>query len=67
MAPTGVILLPTPTKRAGKGKNKRGNKHASNTIRSDRKYKRAKTEAQPGKCGSSYCSRLTGCEPWKSL
>lgn len=46
-------------------KKKSGNKHFTNPTRSDRKYKRAKRDAVPGKCGSSYCDRRNGCDPWK--
>lgn len=43
---------------------KKGNKHASNLRRKDRKYKRTRGKPVAGKCGSSYCTRSTGCEPW---
>lgn len=64
-----VILVP----KAGDGKNrkKKGNKHAKNLRRRERKHahnvRRIERgyEAVAGKCGSSFCSRSTGCEPWK--
>lgn len=59
-----IVLV--PKKGDGKGRKKNCNKHASNLRRIDRKYKRAKRPAVAGKCGSSFCSRVTGCEPWKS-
>lgn len=57
-------------------KKKSGNKHFLNPYRSDRKYKRfrveiggtrrySRPEPTPGKCGSRFCSKQTGCEPWK--
>lgn len=60
-----VVIL-VPKKGDGKGRKKKGNKHAINSRRRDRKYKRTKREAVAGKCGSSFCSTHTGCEPWKS-
>lgn len=52
---------------AGSPGNKRkgGNKHAQNSRRIERKYKRTKPAPKQGKCGSSYCSKQTGCDPWK--
>lgn len=49
----------------GKGKKKKGNKRASNTRRHDRKYGRTRGIPQAGKCGSSFCTTHTGCQPWK--
>jgi hypothetical protein len=46
-------------------KKKGGNKHAQNSRRNERKYKRSRGKPEPGKCGSSYCSKQTGCSPWK--
>lgn len=46
-------------------KKKSGNKHQSNVDRSERKYKRSKSTPVAGKCGSRFCSRATGCDPWK--
>jgi hypothetical protein len=46
-------------------KRKGGNKHAQNLRRKERKYKRVRGTPKAGKCGSSYCSKQTGCEPWK--
>lgn len=54
-----------------KGRNKKGNKHAKNLRRRERKALRNKQRmenrrvAVPGKCGSSFCTTITGCEPWK--
>ena len=48
-------------------KKKSGNKHASNLRRHDRKAlknKRINYTPVPGKCGSSFCTKQTGCEPW---
>lgn len=59
------IIVLVPKKGDGKGRKKKGNKHASNLRRRDRKYKRVKRLAVAGVCGSSFCSRSTGCEPWK--
>lgn len=60
-----IPLKPSKKKR----KDKKGNKHATNSRRRDRKYGRTRllNKGQPpGKCGSSYCSKQTGCEPWKN-
>lgn len=49
-------------------KKKSGNKHASNIRRHERKAlknKRIGYVPESGKCGSSYCSKQTGCDPWK--
>lgn len=46
-------------------RKKKGNKHATNLRRIERKYKRLRTTPKAGKCGSSFCSKQTGCEPWK--
>jgi hypothetical protein len=54
-------------------KKKTANKHGSNLRRIDRKYKRwagtpsqnKKRKPEQGKCGSSYCTKSTGCKPWK--
>ena len=48
-------------------KKKSGNKHATNTLRSERKYKRSKQPQTWGKCGSRFCGKSTGCEPWRSV
>lgn len=50
---------------SGSGKKKGGNKHANNLRRHDRKYKRSRSAPEAGKCGSSFCTRSTGCDPWK--
>lgn len=44
---------------------KNANKHASNTRRHDRKYKRVGRVNPAGNCGSSFCTRATTCDPWK--
>jgi hypothetical protein len=50
---------------AGTQKKKGGNKHSSNLRRHERKYKRIRSTPVAGKCGSSWCSKATGCAPWK--
>jgi hypothetical protein len=55
-------------KRSGKGRNKKGNKRASNMRRHERKHRnstRVGYEPKAGKCGSSFCNKAYGCEPWK--
>jgi hypothetical protein len=55
------------SKQGGKGKKKKGNKHATNTNRRDRKKAlNHRNKAEPGRCGSKYCTPLTGCKPWKT-
>lgn len=52
-------------------KKKSGNKHASNSRRRERKHSRnvarmeGRREAQGGRCGSSFCTPMTGCDPWR--
>jgi hypothetical protein len=49
-------------------KKKGGNKHSSNLRRHERKAlhnRRINYTPVPGKCGSSFCEKRTGCEPWK--
>lgn len=48
-------------------KSKKGNKHATNTRRRERKSRNSKRigPPEPGKCGSSFCTNFTGCKPWK--
>jgi len=51
---------------SGKGKKRSGNKHMSNTRRKERKYGRIRSKVHTqGKCGSSFCTKATGCFPWK--
>lgn len=51
---------------AGTQKKKGGNKHSSNLRRVERKYKRKSPKVSPsGNCGSSFCTKATGCDPWK--
>ena len=45
--------------------SKKGNKHATNSRRNERKYGRTKKAPEPGKYGSSYCDRKNDCIPWK--
>lgn len=55
-------------KRSGKGRSKKGNKHAKNLRRHERKHRNSKRvgyEPESGKCGSSFCTPATGCQPWK--
>lgn len=47
------------------GRKKGSNKHASNLRRHERKYERVGGVSAAGNCGSSFCERRTGCEPWK--
>lgn len=44
-------------------KRKKGNKHAGNARRRERKYGPKRNIG--GNCGSSFCSPRTGCAPWK--
>lgn len=66
-----AIIVAVPKKGDGKNRKKSGNKHAFNTRRRERKASRNNAritgarKAQAGRCGSSFCSRSTGCEPWK--
>lgn len=48
-------------------KKKGSNKHASNLRRHERKARNSKRlgPPTPGKCGSSFCTKETGCVPWK--
>lgn len=46
-------------------KAKKGAKKTKNSNRPDRRKKTKGRKAVPGRCGSAYCTRATGCEPWK--
>jgi hypothetical protein len=54
-----------PARKGTVNRKKIGNKHAQNLRRHERKYKRTRAAAVAGKCGSSYCTKATGCVPWK--
>lgn len=44
---------------------KKGAKKVKNINRPARRKATRGRPAKPGRCGSAYCTKATGCEPWK--